>query len=307
MAEEHPQPSDYARKLVEGAYDLHVHVAPDVMKRRINDIELARRFRERRLAGFVLKSHYVPTAERAEVVRYAVPEVDALGAITLNAAVGGLNPSAVDIAGREGARVVWFPTVDGRNQRDSRAELPPGAVPPMWAALQDELKADGLEPAPIDVLDGHGEVNEEARAVLKLIAKYKMTLATGHLSGTEIVALVHAAHELGVSRIIVTHPEFTSQRLDVQTQKELAALGAFLERCFTTPHSGKVSWDELQDHIRDVGPEHSILSSDLGQPFNPPVEDGLPIMADHLHRAGFSDDEIRTMAVANTRHLAVID
>lgn len=304
MTDDHPVPSEHARQIVAGGYDIHVHVAPDVMGRRIHDLDLAHRFKATGLAGFVLKSHYVPTAERAEVVRNAVPGVDALGSITLNAAVGGINPSAVDIAGREGAQVVWLPTVDSRNQRESRAQLPPGATPPMWAALQDDLKAAGMEPDPVDVLDADGRVNAATRDVLKLIAKYEMTLATGHLSGPEIVAVVRAASEIGVARIVVTHPEFTSQKLDVATQKELAGLGAYLERCFTTPHSGKVSWAELQDHIMQVGPEYSVLSSDLGQPFNPPVEDGLALLADWLSGAGFTDDDIHTMSVVNTRRLA---
>src|SRR6478609_4440369 len=55
------QPTDRARELVRGAYDLHVHVEPDLAKRRIDDIDLAHRFAELGLAGFVLKSHYVPT------------------------------------------------------------------------------------------------------------------------------------------------------------------------------------------------------------------------------------------------------
>jgi microsomal dipeptidase-like Zn-dependent dipeptidase len=90
----------------------------------------------------------------------------------------------------------------------------------------------------------------------------------------------------------------------VERQRELAARGALLERCFTTPHTGKVSWDLWLENIRAVGPEHSVLSSDLGQPFNPPVEDGLPLLADRLLAAGFTEREIRTMAVDNTRRLA---
>ena len=105
-------------ELVRGAYDLHVHVEPDLAKRRIDDLGLARRFAELGLAGFVLKSHYVPTAERAAVVRAAVPGIDALGAITLNAGVGGLNAQAVEIAAREGARIVWLPTVDSENEAE---------------------------------------------------------------------------------------------------------------------------------------------------------------------------------------------
>ena len=110
------EPSARARELVRGAYDLHVHVEPDLAKRRIDDLGLARRFAELGLAGFVLKSHYAPTAERAAVVRAAVPGVDALGAITLNAGVGGLNAQAVEIAARGGARIVWLPTVDSENE-----------------------------------------------------------------------------------------------------------------------------------------------------------------------------------------------
>src|SRR6266480_4779341 len=85
-------PSEWARNLVSGAYDLHVHVAPDVMRRRVTDVQLARRCWDAGLAGFVLKSHYVPTAERAAVVNEALGgEVQVLGALALNASVGGMN------------------------------------------------------------------------------------------------------------------------------------------------------------------------------------------------------------------------
>jgi len=56
--------------LVQGAYDLHVHVAPDVRSRRIDDVTLARQCAEVGLAGFAaLKSHYTSTAERATCAR----------------------------------------------------------------------------------------------------------------------------------------------------------------------------------------------------------------------------------------------
>ncbi|GAA2601842.1 DUF6282 family protein [Winogradskya consettensis] len=301
---EHPVPSERARALVTGAYDTHVHVGPDVMQRRIDDLDLATRFAETGLAGFVLKSHYVTTAERAAVVRKARPGVDVLGAVTLNGSMGGMNPSAVEVAGRQGARIVWMPTVDSRNQRSSTAQDLPGAKPAMWGALQADLHAQGIVPDVVQVVDEDGKVREDVRKVLRVLARHDMVLATGHLSGPEIIAVVHAAKQEGVRRVVVTHPEFTSQRLPVDEQKELAAAGALLERCYTTPYTGKVGWDDLFANIRAVGVEHSVLSSDLGQPFNPPVEDGLALFADKLLEAGFSDDEIRTMAVTNSRFLA---
>ncbi|MEV4805856.1 DUF6282 family protein [Nonomuraea sp. NPDC049421] len=301
---DHPQPSARARDLVADAYDIHIHVAPDVMRRRIDDLTLAKRFAEVGLAGFVLKSHYVPTAERAEVVRKAAPGVDAVGAITLNAAVGGMNPIAVEIAARGGARFVWMPTVDSANQRACTASDPEGATPPMWARLQDDLRAAGMAADPVDVVGQDGTVLELTRQVLRLIGQHDLTLATGHLSADEIDAVVGAAVEEGVRRIVVTHPEFTSQRVSVDRQRALAAKGALLERCFTTPHSGKVTWRTWLDHIDAVGPGHSVLSSDLGQPFNPPVEDGLALLADRLLAEGFTDKDVRTMAVDNSRLLA---
>lgn len=302
-APEHPRPRREARELVAGAVDLHVHVAPDVMRRRVTDVELARRHADEGLAGFVLKSHYTSTAERAASVAEAVPGAEVYGAITLNGSVGGINPLAVEIAGREGARIVWMPTVDSRNQRTCTARDPEGAKPPMWAQLQAELMDDGIACPPIDVLDDAGGVLPEVRDVLRIVAKYDMVVATGHLGRDEIFAVVLAAKDEGVQRIVVTHPEFTSQRLSGDDQRELAERGAFLERCFTTPYTGKVEWEEMVENIKVAGVEHSFLSSDLGQPFNPPVEDGLALMAEHLHDAGFSDEDIHVMAVENTRHL----
>lgn len=304
---DHPQPSAHARELVRGAYDVHIHIAPDVMRRRIDDVSLAERFAAVGMAGFVLKSHYVPTAERAAVVRRARPGVEALGAITLNASVGGMNPIAVEIAGRGGAKVVWLPTVDSANQRKSLAVEPEGATPPMWAQLQDDLRARGMAADPVDVLTEDGEVTERTRQVLRLIATHDMALATGHLHQDESARVIDVAVEEGVRRIVVTHPEFTSQRIGAERQRDLAARGALLERCFTTPHTGKVEWDLWFHNIRAAGPENSVLSSDLGQPFNPPVEDGLALCADRLLGAGFSDDEIRVMAVHNSRWLVGAD
>ena len=122
------RPSDRARALVQGAYDLHVHVAPDVPRRRIDDRALALRFAELGLAGFALKSHYTSTAERAQVVSALFESVEVVGTLTLNWAVGGMNALAVEIAAREGARIVWMPTVDspaetaGTNRAEGRRQ-----------------------------------------------------------------------------------------------------------------------------------------------------------------------------------------
>jgi hypothetical protein len=297
------QPSEWARELVRRSYDLHVHIAPDVMVRSTTDLDLARACVEVGLAGFVLKSHYVPTAERASVVTAAVPGCHAVGGIALNSAVGGVNPLAVEIAAREGAQFVWMPTVDAANHRRTALDLPEGAVRPMWLELQDELRGRGLELPPVDVIDEDGAVLPEVRAVLDLIADHDLVLATGHLGRQEIIAVVQDAAQSGVNRIVVTHPEFPQQALAVEDQRMLADLGAYLERCFTTPLTGKIAWPEMVHNIRATGYERSVVTTDLGQPHNPPVESGLALMADALHAAEFSDAEITRMIVTNSRAL----
>jgi hypothetical protein len=296
-------PSDRARQLLRGAYDTHIHVGPDVIPRIVDDLTLARRFQALGLAGFVLKSHYTSTAERASVVSAAVPEVRVLGAIALNRAVGGMNPLAVELAAREGARTVWFPTVDAVNESHER-EAPPGAKVPVWVKLQLELREQGIEIEPVPVVDAGGAVLPQTRTVLATIARHQLVLATGHLGRDEIFAVVDAALQEGVREIVITHPEFPSQNLSVEDQLALAGRGALLERCFTTPHTGKIEWERWIENIRATGAANSVLSTDLGQVFNPPVEDGMALMVDRLLAAGFDEQQVHVMAVTNTRRVA---
>ena len=297
-------PSARARELVRGAFDMHIHIAPDVVPRRVDDLTLARRFQEVGLDGFVLKSHYTSTAERASVVRAAVPDVMAMGSITLNRSVGGMNALAVEIAALEGARVVWLPTVDAVNETAGRTQPKPGDKVPVWAAVQYGLRERGIEIQAVPVVDDSGAVLPETRDVLATVAAHGLVLGTGHLSRDEIFAVVDAAHEAGVAQIVVTHPEFPSQNLSAEDQAALAAKGALLERCFTTPHTGKVSWERWLENIRATGPGNSVLATDLGQVDNPPVEDGIALLADRLLAVGFSEEDVYVMAVTNTRRLA---
>ena len=290
--------SEAAWEALRGAYDLQVHVAPDVIARRIDDIDLAKEFLARGLAGFVLKSHYFPTAERAQVVTKAVPGIRAYGAITLNHSIGGLNPVAVELAGRSGAKIVWMPTVDAANETAGR----PGGVNkklPFWAQIQLELAGTGINPPPMTVLDEADSLTGVARTCLELIRKYDMILATGHLGRREIFALVEAARDMKLRKVIVTHAEFPSQNLTAEEQLELAEMGAFIEHCFTTMHTGKASWEGVFDAIRKVGVERCVLSTDLGQTINPGVSEGFSMFAQTLLGAGFTVAEVRRMAVAN--------
>jgi hypothetical protein len=298
------RPSERARVLVRGSYDLHVHIAPDVPPRRIDDVTLARRFAELGLAGFALKSHYTSTAERAQIVSSLVPGVEVLGTLTLNRAVGGMNALAVEIAAREGARIVWMPTVDSPAETAGRTEPKPGDNVPQWAKLQHELRGLGLGVEAVEVTNAAGELLPETRDVLAAIARHGLILATAHLGRDDTFAVVDGAVQAGVATIVVTHPEFPCQNFSIDDQVALADRGCLLERCLTTPHSGKAPWERVYEGVRAVGVERTLFSSDLGNPDYPEVEDGLALWADRLLGAGFGEDEVRDMIVTRSRRLA---
>jgi len=287
---------------LQGAYDLQIHVGPDVIGRRIDDIDCAKEFLCRGLKGFVLKSHYLQTGERAQVVTKAVPGIKAFGAITLNHSVGGLNPVAVEIAGRSQCKIVWLPTVDAENETAGRIDGGNSKLP-FWAQIQRELAAEGISPAPLCLVHETGRVIEPARRCLERVGKHNMILATGHISRCEIFAIVREAKAMGLKKVLVTHAEFPSQSLTGDEQKELADLGAMIEHCFTTTYTDKASWDTTFANIRKTGVARTVISTDLGQTINPPVADGFAMFAQKLLDAGFSVDDVRTMAVTNPTRL----
>ncbi|MBI4472457.1 MAG: cytosolic protein [Acidobacteria bacterium] len=294
--------TDAAWEALQGAYDLQLHVAPDVIARRIDDLDCAKEFLARGLRGFVLKSHYIQTGERAQVVSKAIPGIKAYGAITLNHSVGGLNPVAVEIAGRSGCKIVWMPTVDAANETAGRLDGGQSKLP-FWAKIQRELAAEGIAPPPISVLDSNGTLVDAARRCLDRIAKHNMILATGHLGRDEIFQLVSTAREHGVKKVVVTHAEFPSQNLSGEEQRELGGMGAIIEHCFTTTYTGKAEWETTFENIRKTGVERTIISTDLGQTINPAVAEGFAMFAQRLLDAGFSSEEVRTMAVTTPTRL----
>ncbi|MCL6472953.1 MAG: cytosolic protein [Firmicutes bacterium] len=301
----HVRDEDIVR-LLAGAYDTHLHIEPDLIARRTDDLSLAREFVALGWKGFVLKSHYFPTVERAKVVSAAVPGVHVIGAVALNHTCGGFNPVVVDVAGRAGARVVWLPTVDAANESPDRQAQRGERHQPFWAKIQSEIRGKGFAPPPLSALDETGQLRSEVRTCLEIVAEYDMVLATGHLARHEIYAVVAAAREAGVRRVVVTHALFPSEGLSVDDQVRLAEMGAYIEHCYTTFYTGKCSWETLFAAVRAVGPDRTLLSSDLGQKTNPPVVEGLADFASRLIEAGFPREGVRRMMVDNPAQLVEV-
>jgi hypothetical protein len=271
---------------LEGVIDLHVHCAPDSGPRSVDALEVARMARRAGMRALLFKNHYTSTAPLAYLVHQAVPGIEVYGGIALNRSVGGVNPQAVEhmarTTGRLG-RVVWMPTFDSEHYH--RTVRPnPNFVP----------------------IARDGKLLPEVEEVLEVIAREKLTLATGHSAPAESLLLIRAARRHGIGRIIVTHPLLKEVGMSVEMQKEAAEMGALLEYPFNAilPSNpvwggGSSSLEEYVEAIRAVGPEHCVLSSDLGQPMNPVHTDGLIAFFEQLKGKGFTPAEIDGMAKRN--------
>ena len=276
------------KPFVKGAYDIHFHTSPDVVKRKCSDMELARRAKEAGMAGFVIKNHYTDTAGRAAVLQELCPELKIAGGITLNRSVGGLNPQAVEKMARMGGKMVWFPTLESLEYQKFRN---PGK------------KAEELPEGLLTVFEQNGELKQEVYEILKLCTEYDLAVGTGHMAAKEGLAVIAAGKAAGVKRMIVTHADNPADAYTVEQQKEAVSMGAFIEHCYFTTYYNRVSASEICRQIGAVGTNHVILSTDFGQTESPHSDEGLEEYGSVLMAEGIPEEAIREMMCRNPEKL----
>jgi hypothetical protein len=226
---------------IAGLMDTHVHAAPDVFGRSLDDEEVAALYKERGLDSLVLKNHVVPTADRAWFARKHVAGLKIFGGVVLNSPVGGINPDAVNWMWRmQGGfgRVVWFPTFDADNHVKHFKDAPEG----------------------IKVLDADGKVLPAVRDVLKICAQQNLVVQTGHLSPSEALAVIEAGRDAGVDRMVVTHAQFEVVNMSFEQMKKAASMGAKLELCAMGPLMGPEAHLEWMRHWRRVKVEETAAA-----------------------------------------------
>ena len=266
-------------EILRGAYDLHVHAAPDgSQQRRMDALEVARCAYEAEMGGFVLKSHDYNTAPLTYALNQMYPGLRVFGAITLNRSVGGINPDAVQVAAELGAQVVWMPTHDAHFR----------------------LKQQGSEG--IRVADDDGNPRASVHEVLEIIAANDMTLASGHISPSEAIALFEAAQAQGVQRMIATHPDGAATP---EEQHRMIELGAYPEYTFLScmPARARRTPQELASLLRQIGIANCIVTTDFGQWQNPPPAEGMRMAIAALLDAGMTSDEVTTLVKTNPAQL----
>ena len=272
-------------KPLDGVIDIHVHTAPDSVPRSIDAIDMAKLAESRGMRAVVLKNHFEPTAMEAYLVQKIVPGIQVFGGVDLNLSVGGMNPAAVEkmalTTGHLG-KVVWMATYDTRAQVEKSGEH-----------------------RPFVAVSQNGELVPEAKAVIAMIVKYDLVLATGHNSPEDDLLLLREAKKQGVKEMVVTHAILPPTSMNIEQMQEAAKLGAYIEFVYNglTGKSKAFDFADYAKAIRAVGVDHCILSSDMGQPGNPLHPDGLVLFFDGLKKQGFTQTDIDQMSKVNPARL----
>jgi len=264
------------QRALEGSVDIHMHTHPDTAERPVDAFEAATLAKKYGLRAIVLKNHYEPTAAQAYLMRRHVPGIEIFGGMTLDLTNGGVNPAAVDhMAKLEGGfgRIVWMPTYDAE------------------AVVRTSKQPN----RPFAAVSRDGKLLPDALAVLALIAKYNLVLATGHVSPEEGLTLVREGRRLGVRHMVVTHA--MDQDWTVPQMREAARLGAFIE--WAKP-LGQPTIDQYAEGIRQVGPEFCIVSQ-LGVSHLP--ADLVGAFAVALLERGFTEGDLARMMKENPARL----
>lgn len=281
--------------VLEGAVDLHCHYGPESVVKvphAVDPVEAASDASALGMAGLVLKSHDFPSNTAAYLARQAVDGIAIFGSVCCDYCIGGLNPGAVETALRDGAAIVWLPTISSRQDVENGV-----------AQLLD------VPGPPISLLGEDGRLVAEVHEICDLAAEHGAVVATGHTTADEHLAVCRAFAPR--QAVVVTHAmnAGAGPKLSVGQCVELAELGGYIELSAATCMAGHgPSVAEVVDAIVSIGPDRVVLSTDYGWSRDlPRPAPGFRSYVDALWRAGAPERDLRRMACRTPARLVGLD
>jgi len=289
------------KDIIKNAIDLHVHTGPDIMPRKY-DLQSLIKAEEGKIGGFVTKRHFLPTSGNSKIET----ELKIYDSVTLNNSVGGFNADAVRACAQISKKplFVFGPTVHAEKfLRHQEYE-----IPPEWFGESTEFvprKASLVQG--LVIWDENKKIKKEVLEVLEAIKEFNCILATGHITPEEAEALVREALNLGIEKIILTHPVCPGMEMPISIQRELSVLGAYVEHCYTMYSIHKIPIKKIVAQIKEVGAMRCIVSSDVGQVFSASPSESLSLFYDLLIAEGITEAEMETMIVKNPIKILRVD
>jgi hypothetical protein len=294
------------RKLLVGAVDMHCHSGPSVMARELNHVEALEDVAAAGFSAMLIKDHYFSATPITELLNktHAHLGVTLFSGVPLNNATGGFNKYAVDHGATLGAKLVWMPTFSSKNHYYSDQGIKAGFP----HTIKKMLQFDPLTPIGDD-----GEVKDEVKEILDLVAQHNMILSGGHLHVTEIIKVFEEAKKRGITKLLVNHPTFIIDASYDQIRYLALEMDAWIEHSFCMYIKVRESRpamyppEELDRLIQTATADKTILASDLGQAGNDRPVAGFRNVVKTCINLGYSDEDIRKMISGNPKKLLEID
>jgi len=288
--------------LLDGMIDMHCHPGPNPLPRVFNHYEAARDAGRLNMRAIVVKSHHHNTVMDVLAFESALREVrtSVYGGVALNCQVGGINPYVVEMSLRMGGKGVWFPTISSAPH--IRHIAAGGGFPKPTIELSETV---------VDIRDADGKLLPEVHRVLDLAVEARAFVSGGHMAYDDIKLLFEAAHERGVERLVVNHPCSKSMLFDFDQVRELVRLGAYVEQVVAQFDPGAprsmYTPEDLMRWIEEIGPERTVLASDLGQQGRALPVDAFLRTAEALLDLGLPEADLRQMTCTNPAFLLALD
>lgn len=281
---------------LDGAIDFHVHSSPDSMARYGSCIQIAQEAKEAGMRGIVFKDHFIPSFVKAQLASEVVDGITLVGGLCLNNTSGGMNPHFVKWGITAGAKQIMFPTMHSRLSMRKRS-----------GTLHAKSFSFGMQMEPVKVIEDDGEnVTENTATILQMIAEAGIILSLGHMDTEEIRAILKKAKEVGVTKIVMEHPNFYyPEHYSMEELSEFANAGVYLSHSFgcMNPLYGRKDPKETATIIKTVGAEHCMMMTDAGQAESPAPHESLRQFCEIMLRCGISKNEIYTMIKDNPAKL----
>jgi hypothetical protein len=269
-----------------GSIDMHIHPGPDpFVERPLDGAQISILAQEAGMRGIVLKSFFYPTVAEASVIqKNNASAISVFGSVVISYTTGGLEHAAetIEINGKIGCKVVWFPAMDA------------------WWCRKYLGKKGGIY-----ILDESGRLKPEVYDILKVIKDHNMVLCSGHMSYQETIALFDTAVEIGINKMVATHPLAELSRFSSDEMMELADRGVYIEHVYGTlmPRLGNMDPSDYVDCIKKVGAMRTIMSTDLAQVWDPVPPEGMRHFIGMMLQFGCTPEEVEHMVKKNPSRL----
>jgi len=295
------------QEILKQAIDLHVHIGPEMIPRKFTLPELIN-YEKSKLRGVGVKNHFFPTIAMSGLsTRDEEENLIVINSVVLNRYVGGFNPNIVRASAELSERpiIVWFPTLHTeRFLQSQETEIPEEWIDPR---LREKIKLRrSADIEPLSIFDDRNELTDEVKNIIGVVKENGAILATGHLAWQDSYELVKfASDEMGIKKIIVTHPIYQKIAMPISIQKKLAQRGALIEHCYSMYSIDKIPMRKIAEQIKEVGVDNCILSSDVGQIFSKSPSESLADFISLLLNEGVTKEEIKMMLIVNPGKLVL--